>query len=93
MSALVEPSGGRLIAIDGKSIRRSFDHAWDKSGMTNMVSALVSQGGNRLVFGQVAVADKSNEITAIPTLLELMDLLGPWGCRHWLIADQRSPNS
>jgi predicted transposase YbfD/YdcC len=76
MSALVELTGGKLIAIDGKSIRRSFAHAWDKSGMTHMVSAFVSQGGNRLVFGQVAVQDKSNEITAIPKLLDLMDLKG-----------------
>jgi predicted transposase YbfD/YdcC len=76
MSALVELAGGKLIAIDGKSIRRSFAHAWDKSGMAHMVSAFVSQGGNRLVFGQVAVEDKSNEITAIPKLLELMDLKG-----------------
>jgi predicted transposase YbfD/YdcC len=76
MSALVELSGGRLVAIDGKSIRRSFEHAWDKSGMTHMVSAMVSQGGNRMVFAQMAVSDKSNEITAIPKLLELMDLKG-----------------
>jgi predicted transposase YbfD/YdcC len=76
MSALVEVSGGRLIAIDGKSIRRSFEHAWDKSGMVHLVSAMLSQGGNRIVFGQLAVEDKSNEITAIPKLLELMDLQG-----------------
>jgi predicted transposase YbfD/YdcC len=76
MSSLVELTGGRLIAIDGKSIRRSFRHAWDKSGMAHLVSAMVSQGDNRLVFGQVAVQDKSNEITAIPRLLELMDLKG-----------------
>lgn len=76
MSALVELSGGRLVAIDGKSIRRSFEHAWDKSGMTHLVSALVSQGGNKVVFAQTAVDDKSNEITAIPKLLELMDLRG-----------------
>ena len=76
MSALVELSGGRLIAIDGKSIRRSFEHAWDKSSMAHLVSALVNQGGNRVVFGQLAVEDKSNEITAIPKLLELMDLAG-----------------
>jgi predicted transposase YbfD/YdcC len=76
MTALVPLSGGRLIAIDGKSIRRSFQHAWDKSGMTHLVSALVNQGGNRVVFGQLAVEDKSNEITAIPKLLELMDLAG-----------------
>lgn len=76
MSALVELAGGKLIAIDGKSIRRSFEHAWDKSGMSHLVSAFVTQGDNRLVFGQVAVEDKSNEITAIPKLLELMDLKG-----------------
>ena len=76
MSSLVELSGGRLVSIDGKSIRRSFEHAWDKSGMAHLVSALVSQGGNQMVFGQLAVADKSNEITAIPKLLELMDLKG-----------------
>jgi predicted transposase YbfD/YdcC len=76
MSALVELSGGRLIAVDGKSIRRSFEHAWDKSGMVHMVSAMLSQGDNRIVFGQAAVEDKSNEITAIPKLLELMDLRG-----------------
>ena len=51
-------------------------HAWDKSGAAHLVSALVSQGDNRLVFAQVAVEDKSNEITAIPKLLELMDLQG-----------------
>lgn len=76
MSSLVTLAGGRLVAVDGKSIRRSFQHAWDKSGMAHLVSALVSQGDNRVVFGQVAVEDKSNEITAIPKLLELMDLKG-----------------
>lgn len=76
MSALVGLTGGRLIAIDGKSIRRSFQHAWDKSGMAHLVSAMVSQGDNRLVFAQAAVEDKSNEITAIPELLDLMDLKG-----------------
>jgi predicted transposase YbfD/YdcC len=76
MSALVELSGGRLIAIDGKSVRRSFEHAWDKSGMVHLVSAMLNQGANRIVFGQVAVEDKSNEITAIPKLLALMDLRG-----------------
>jgi hypothetical protein len=44
MSALVALSGGRLIAIDGKCLRSSFEHAWDKSGMAHPVSALVSQG-------------------------------------------------
>jgi predicted transposase YbfD/YdcC len=67
-------SGGRLIAIDGKAIRRSFEHAWDKSGMTHLVSAFVD--ANRMVFSQVAVKDKSNEIEAIPRLLGLLDVAG-----------------
>ena len=76
MSALVEAAGGRLLAVDGKSIRNSFEHAWDKSGMAHLVSAFVSQGDNRLVLGQLAVADKANEIVAIPKLLALLDLSG-----------------
>jgi predicted transposase YbfD/YdcC len=66
--------GGRLVAIDGKAIRRSFEHAWDKSGMAHLVSAFVD--ANRMVFGQVAVDGKSNEIEAIPRLLALLDLEG-----------------
>jgi predicted transposase YbfD/YdcC len=72
VAALAQSSGGKLIAIDGKAIRRSFEHAWDRSGMTHLVSAFVQE--NHLVFGQVAVADKSNEIDAIPKLLALLDL-------------------
>lgn len=72
MAALAPASGGELISIDGKAIRRSFQHAWDKSGMAHLVSAFVSS--HRMVVGQIAVADKSNEITAIPRLLELLDL-------------------
>src|SRR2546423_6083649 len=72
-AALPAASGGaKLIAIDGKSIRRSFEHAWDKSGMVHLVSAFAQ--ANQLVFAQVAVKDKSNEIEAIPRLLKLLDL-------------------
>lgn len=70
--ATLKSAGTKLVAIDGKSIRRSFDHAWDASGMAHLVSAFVEQ--NRMVLGQVAVRDKSNEIEAIPRLLELLDL-------------------
>jgi predicted transposase YbfD/YdcC len=76
MTAVVELSAGRLVSIDGKAIRRSFEHAWDKSGMTHLLSAFVSQGDNRVVFSQLAVEDKSNEIVAIPKLLDLLDLKG-----------------
>jgi predicted transposase YbfD/YdcC len=74
VAAVAQCSGGKLIAIDGKSIRRSFEHAWDKSGMTHLVSAFVRE--NTMVFGQLAVEDKSNEIAAIPKLLGLLDLKG-----------------
>lgn len=76
MSALVQTSGGRLVAVDGKALRISVAHAWGRSGMAHLVSAMVCRGGNRMVFGQVSVQDKSNEITAIPKLLALMDLKG-----------------
>jgi len=71
--ALPSTTGGwKLIAIDGKAIRRSFEHGWDKSGMTQLVSAFVQ--ANHVVFSQLAVADNSNEIETIPRLLSLLDL-------------------
>ena len=57
---------GEVIAIDGKCLRRSIDKASNKAAIY-MVSAWTQK--NSLVSGQVKVADKSNEITAIPTLL------------------------
>lgn len=74
MNALNVASGGQLIAIDGKSLRRSFEHAWDTSGMAHVVSAFASE--NRLVLAQLGVNDKENEITAIPKLLSMIDLKG-----------------
>jgi predicted transposase YbfD/YdcC len=74
MASVTSLGGGKLLAIDGKSIRRSFEHGWDKSGMAHLVSAFVAANG--LVFAQVAVKDKENEIVAIPKLLELLDLNG-----------------
>jgi predicted transposase YbfD/YdcC len=74
IASLVACTDGRLVAIDGKAIRRSFEHAWDKSGMAHLVSAFV--GSNQMVFGQYKVDDKSNEIVAIPKLLELIDIKG-----------------
>jgi predicted transposase YbfD/YdcC len=74
MNSLNIASGGKLIAIDGKSLRRSFEHAWDTSGMAHVVSAFASD--NRLVLAQLGVLDKENEITAIPKLLAMIDLKG-----------------
>lgn len=71
---LIEHTQGKLVAIDGKAVRRSFEHAWDKNGCVHLVSAFVAE--NQAVFGQVAVDSKSNEITAILKLIELLDLRG-----------------
>ena len=62
-----------VIAIDGKALRRS-SHKKGGSGPIHMVSAFAAR--QRLVLGQVKVADKSNEITAIPRLLAMLDIEG-----------------
>ena len=73
MQAVREVTEGEVVAIDGKSLRRSFDRATGK-GAIHMVSAWASV--NRLVLGQEKVDEKSNEITAIPALLQLLELKG-----------------
>jgi predicted transposase YbfD/YdcC len=73
MAALVDATEGRVIAIDGKTLRHSFDTAGGK-GPLHLVSAWAT--ANHLTLGQRAVAEKSNEITAIPELLRLLDLHG-----------------
>ncbi len=72
--ALSASSGGQLVAIDGKRLRRSFAHAWEQSTATHLVSAFVV--ANATVFAQLAVDSKENEIVAIPKLLQLLDLQG-----------------
>ena len=72
ITAVAGGSGGKLLAIDGKSIRRSFEHGWDKSGMAHLVSAFVSD--NEMVFSQVAVEGRDNEIAAIGQLLKMIDV-------------------
>jgi len=64
---------GAVVAIDGKTLRRTVDHA-KGLGALHVVSAWASANG--LTLGQVAVDAHSNEITAIPQLLELLDLTG-----------------
>jgi predicted transposase YbfD/YdcC len=73
MQALAERLGVKHIAIDGKTLRGS-GQASTHLGPLHLVSAWATQ--NHLTLGQVAVADKSNEITAIPKLLELLELNG-----------------
>jgi predicted transposase YbfD/YdcC len=71
--ALSDLCGGDIVAIDGKTLRHSFDRAAAKTAM-HLVSAWAN--ANRLVLGQVQVDDKSNEITAIPKLIKMLDLAG-----------------
>jgi predicted transposase YbfD/YdcC len=74
MQSMVELSGGKLVAIDGKSIRRSFEHGWDKSGMAHLVSAFVQ--ANHMVFAQEKTDGKGKELEAIEKLLRVLDLKG-----------------
>ena len=73
ITALHEISDGQVIAIDGKTLRRSFDAASSKAAI-HMVSAWAT--ANHISLGQVVVDAKSNEITAIPKLLEILSLSG-----------------
>ncbi len=73
ITALHEITGGQLVAIDGKTVRRSFDAATSKSAI-HMVSAWAT--ANHISLGQVTVDAKSNEITAIPKLLKMLEISG-----------------
>lgn len=73
ITALHEITGGQIIAIDGKTLRRSFDAASGKAAI-HMVSAWAT--ANHISLGQVVTEAKSNEIAAIPKLLELIEISG-----------------
>lgn len=73
VAALQEATGGQLVAIDGKTARATLDRAKGKNPL-HVVSAWATE--NRLLLGQEVVDDKSNEITAIPKLLEVLELTG-----------------
>ncbi len=73
VSAASEMSESEIVAIDGKTVRRSFQKG-ARSSAIHMVSAWACQNG--LVLGQQKVDSKSNEITAIPALLKLLQLKG-----------------
>jgi predicted transposase YbfD/YdcC len=90
--ALHEATGGKVISIDGKSLRRTFSK---KGGlkMLHLVTAWATE--NHLTLGQVACEEKSNEITAIPELLKLLSLRGStvtidaMGCQKEIAAQIR----
>ena len=88
--SVFEVTQGQVIAIDGKRLRLSHDQSRGKAAI-HMVSAWAC--ANRLVLGQVKTDEKSNEITAIPELLRMLELAGcivtidAMGCQT-AIADQ-----
>jgi predicted transposase YbfD/YdcC len=90
--ALHEASGGKLMGIDGKTMRRSFAKRSGKAAL-HLVTAWSSENG--LTLGQIACEDKSNEITAIPELLKLLSLRGctvtidAMGCQKEIAAEIR----
>lgn len=88
VQSLAKTVDAKVIAIDGKSNRRSYD---GDGNMLHMVSAFASEA--RIVLGQEKVSEKSNEITAIPKMLNWLDVKGhivtidAMGCQY-AIADQ-----
>ena len=71
--AMADLLPGEVVAIDGKTVRRSHDRSAGKRAV-HLVSAWAS--ANTLTLGQVKTEEKSNEITAIPQLLQLLELKG-----------------
>ncbi|EHJ7618749.1 ISAs1 family transposase [Salmonella enterica] len=85
VTTLIDVTGCDIIAVDGKTARRSF-RTRDRANPLHAVSAWSCQ--YQLVLGQVATDEKRNEITAIPELLTLLDIensiitLDAMGCQH-----------
>ena len=90
LESLIGPSGTKFLAIDGKTLRRSHDHKHDL-GPLHMVSVWATEQG--LTLGQVATVAKSNEITAIPEVLALVDVenavvtIDAMGCQKEIARD------
>jgi len=73
VQAVERLTAGQVVAVDGKKLRHSYDQGAGKAAIY-MVSAWATE--NQLLLGQTTVAEKSNEITAIPELLRLLDISG-----------------
>jgi predicted transposase YbfD/YdcC len=73
IQAVQEVTANRLVAIDGKTLRSSSDRERGRAAL-HMVSAWATE--NKLSLGQVVVGEKTNEITAIPELLQLLEISG-----------------
>ena len=86
-SVVAQPEGVTAIAVDGKTLRGSFDAFADKKA-AHMLSAL--RHADRIVLGHLMVEEKSNEIPAAP---ELIEALGLKGCVFTLDAEHCQKNS
>jgi predicted transposase YbfD/YdcC len=90
MKLLYKVSEGEIVAIDGKSLRGTYQKELRKVAV-HMVSAYATQNG--LVLGQVKTSEKSNEITAIPKLLKLLNLedcivtIDAAGCQKTIVTE------
>jgi predicted transposase YbfD/YdcC len=73
MQHICQLTTGEVVPIDGKTLRHSYDTELDQPAI-HMVSAWAA--ANRMVLGQLKVAEKSNEITAIPELIHALDIAG-----------------
>lgn len=73
IASVAKQTKGQVVAIDGKTLRRSHNRSEDKKAI-HMISAWASS--NQVVLGQLKTEEKSNEITAIPYLLKMLDLSG-----------------
>jgi predicted transposase YbfD/YdcC len=93
VQAVAPATAGEVVAVDGKTLRRSHDRTHSKAAL-HLVSAWATQRG--LVLGQEATRAKSNEITAIPLLLRLLALEGcvvtidAMGCQTAIAAQIRA---
>ena len=96
VAQIIEPLGVKVVRIDGKTHRGSYDRE-QKLKALHSVSAWSDE--HRLVLGEVAVNSKSNEITAIPVLLELLNLDGvvvtmdAMGCQKDIVKQLRKQNA
>ncbi len=90
IASISDFTNGEVVAVDGKSIRKSNSKTTGKSAI-HVVSAFASE--NRLCLGQQVVDQKSNEITAIPELLKILDIKGcivtidAMGCQKKIATD------
>ena len=93
VQAVTGPLQGKAVAIDGKTLARSGETTTGKEAL-HLVSAWATERG--VVLGQVATATHSNEITAIPALLQVLDVRGATvtidaaGCQKAIVRQVRA---